>query len=150
MLNFLWPRSKEESSSPPPPSTLSELPAASLQKANASPKIRSRKVKAIPGVELVPGLVSLRGVVQACPPKILHSWILDRLDPDSQIAFPTLEADMPTISAFFSGLEPPQAKHCVRCHLDYYDVDNGPRSCVMEHDDESAVVVRSVQAVYAL
>ena len=103
----------------------------------------------MPGVELVPGLVPLRGVVKACPPKILHSWILDRLDPDSEIAFPTLEADMPTVSAFFSGLEPPQAEHCVRCHLDYYDVDNGPRSCVMEHDDESAVVVRSIQGVKA-
>ena len=146
MLSFLWPRSKEESSSPPP-STLSELPAAPLQKPNGSPKTRRKKVKPIPGVELVPGLVSLRGVLKTCPPKILHSWILDRLDPDSQIAFPTLEADMPTISAFFSGLEPPPAKHCARCHLDYHDVDNGPRSCVMEHDDESAVVVRSVRGV---
>lgn len=90
----------------------------------------------------------LRELIAAVPPKTLHVFLKQRLDvqrpgtkkrPNANV-FPTLDADYPVISAFFTGLTAPPKQHCVRCHQDYFDIDNGPRSCVKEHDDDSAIV----------
>ena len=102
-------------------------------------------------------LDGLRQLVADVPARTLHQFVKQRLDvqragvakkrPNANV-FPTLENDYPVISAFFTGLVAPPKHHCLRsvgcvvllqipsddvwfrCHQDYYDVDNSPRSCV--------------------
>ncbi|KAG8219059.1 hypothetical protein J3R82DRAFT_4815 [Butyriboletus roseoflavus] len=48
------------------------------------------------------------------------------------------------LTTFFSTLAPPPLLHCVRCHKDFYDIENEDkdRACRVPHDDESALVSR--------
>lgn len=85
-------------------------------------------------------LTGLRELVTSVPPKALHIFVMQRLDAPgakkgkgkraNENVFPTLEADFPVLSAFFSGLVAPPKLHCKRCHSDYTEIENGPRSCV--------------------
>lgn len=76
---------------------------------------------------------ALHSLVTSIPAKTLHSFVLDNIPaapPD------TLSA----LASFFATLSPPPVLHCVRCHEDYTDIENGDRSCRVPHDDESAEV----------
>jgi hypothetical protein len=85
-------------------------------------------------------LNGLKELVTTVPAKALHIFVMQRLDAPgakkgkgkraNENVFPTLEADFPVLSAFFSGLVAPPKLHCKRCHTDYTDIENGPRSCV--------------------
>ncbi|KIY68389.1 hypothetical protein CYLTODRAFT_489769 [Cylindrobasidium torrendii FP15055 ss-10] len=74
-------------------------------------------------------------LIKSIPPKTLHEYALDRLASSG----PNLD---PAIPAFFSELRPPPRLHCVRCHKFYTEVENDDRSCVVAHDDDSALVER--------
>ncbi|KAI0068504.1 hypothetical protein BV25DRAFT_1903935 [Artomyces pyxidatus] len=78
---------------------------------------------------------TLQALLTAVPPKTLHSYTL------AHIASAP-ESTLSALSAFFSTLTPPPRLHCVRCHKDYVEVENGDRSCLVPHDDESAEVER--------
>ena len=76
---------------------------------------------------------ALHSLVTSVPPKTLHTYVLDNIP----------EAPLDTLAAlasFFVTLSPPPLLHCVRCHDDFTDVDNGDRSCRVPHDDDSADV----------
>lgn len=80
-------------------------------------------------------LPSLYKLVKSVPPKVLHDYTVARLRSEDDVQF------APVLS-FFSDLKPPERLHCVRCHRNYFEVDNTDRSCQIDHDDESAVVER--------
>ena len=76
---------------------------------------------------------ALHALVTSVPPKILHTYVLDNI--------PAAPPDtLATLASFFVTLSPPPLLHCVRCHDDYTDVENGDRSCRVPHDDDSAEV----------
>lgn len=140
------------SASPPPPSTVTEqTPALPKPK-----KPRQRTKKRAPATENAlnaseeakvangtkagtASLDELKELIANVPPKTLHLFLMGRLDvqkpgrtkkrPNANV-FPTLQNDFPVLSAFFNGLEPPPKRHCLRCHSDYVDIENGPRACV--------------------
>lgn len=89
------------------------------------------------------------------PPKTLHAYALAHLRPHTPQ--PTVLTDAPEshtpppspetiskLSRFFSTLAPPPLLHCVRCHDDFYAIENEEkdRACRVPHDDESALVSR--------
>ena len=138
-----------DSASPPPPSVLTETATT----ANSKPrKPRKYTKKAAPAGEGgtvqqaaapppdVTTLDGLKELIQIIPPKTLHHFMMQRLNVQKPGArgkkkpspnmFPTLENDFPVLSSFFTGLVAPPKKHCLRCHSDYVDIENGPRSCV--------------------
>jgi hypothetical protein len=102
----------------------------------------------------------LYNLLSSIPPKILHEYVLDRLNPSQPHLHP--HHPSPSISpshtttttthlspltltlltSFFSALTPPPLLHCARCHKSFYDVENDDRSCTVGHDDESAEVER--------
>ncbi|KAJ7756470.1 hypothetical protein DFH07DRAFT_742637 [Mycena maculata] len=88
-----------------------------------------------PSPEHVTDPTALRALIQSIPPKILHSYTLAHLATASP-------GSLTYLSAFFSDLQPPPTLHCVRCHKGYFDVENGDRSCLIGHDDDSAEVER--------
>lgn len=76
---------------------------------------------------------ALHSLVTSVPPKTLHTYVLDNIPeapPDTLAA----------LASFFVTLSPPPLLHCVRCHDDFTDIDNGDRSCRVPHDDDSADV----------
>jgi len=76
---------------------------------------------------------TLHSLVTSIPAKTLHAYVLDNIPaapPDTLAA----------LASFFATLSPPPLLHCVRCHEDYTDIDNGDRSCHVPHDDDSAFV----------
>ncbi|KAJ6449930.1 hypothetical protein C8R47DRAFT_1108721 [Mycena vitilis] len=78
----------------------------------------------------------LAAFIQKIPAPIVHSYMLSHLSK----AHPKALA---CFSAFFSDLAAPPRLHCVRCHKNYFAVENGDRStCVIGHDDESAGIKR--------
>ncbi|KAJ7589109.1 hypothetical protein C8J56DRAFT_937785 [Mycena floridula] len=85
-----------------------------------------------------PDAESLHALIQSIPPKILHEYMLSHL-----IAPPVAPETMMHLLAFFSALAPPAKLHCVRCHKDYFEVENTDRSCLVPHDDDSAEVERA-------
>jgi hypothetical protein len=78
---------------------------------------------------------SLDALISSIPAKILHEYTVSHLRNASP---PTLFA----LSTFFSALSPPELLHCVRCHKEYFEVENSDRSCLVAHDDDSAEVER--------
>jgi hypothetical protein len=76
---------------------------------------------------------ALHTLVTSIPAKTVHAYLLDNIPaapPDTLAA----------LASFFATLSPPPLLHCVRCHEDYTDIENGDRSCRVPHDDESAEV----------
>ncbi|KAJ6494858.1 hypothetical protein C8R47DRAFT_386764 [Mycena vitilis] len=94
-----------------------------------------------PPPEDVTDPTALRALIQAIPPKVVHSYTLAHLSTASPQALTYL-------SAFFSDLVVPPTLHCVRCHKGYFDVENNDRSCLVGHDDDSAEVERSGKGGY--
>ena len=71
---------------------------------------------------------ALHSLIASIPAKTLHAYLLDNIQaapPDTLAAF----------ASFFETLSPPPLLHCVRCHEDYIDIENGDRSCHMLHDE---------------
>lgn len=76
---------------------------------------------------------ALHALVTSIPPKTLHAYVLAQIP---ACAPDTLAA----LAAFFATAKPPPLLHCVRCHADYTEVENGERSCRVPHDDDSAEI----------
>ncbi|KIJ13312.1 hypothetical protein PAXINDRAFT_181356 [Paxillus involutus ATCC 200175] len=95
------------------------------------------------------------------PPKTLHAYTLAHLQP--RIPLPSSSTSSPEfgphaerttpppspntvakLTTFFSTLAPPPLLHCVRCHGDFYAIENDEKdkACRVAHDDESALVER--------
>ena len=75
-------------------------------------------------------LEALHSLVASIPPKTLHAYVLDNM--------PAAPPDtLASLASFFATLSQPQLLHCVRCHKDYVDVENGNRSCRMPHDENN-------------
>ena len=75
----------------------------------------------------------LHTLITTIPPKTLHTYVLSHIataPPDILVA----------LASFFATLAPPPLLHCVRCHVDYTEVENSDRSCRVPHDDNSADV----------
>ncbi|KAG8830403.1 hypothetical protein FRC17_004929 [Serendipita sp. 399] len=169
---------ERDSASPPPPSVVTEtatptpvgLPPPKPRKPRKSNKKPNAEGDNKPSVENANGtpngttageitsVAALKELVRDVPPKTLHLFLMQRLDIQKTVgkgrnkpnpnAYPTLENDFPVLSSFFNGLVLPPKNHCLRCHTDYVDIENGPRSCVKEHDDDSAIVRRSAQGIH--
>lgn len=86
-------------------------------------------------LELDDTIQELTGQLASIPPKTLHSYIISQIPKSSSDTVAHLQA-------FFSDVSPPPRLHCVRCHQDYVDIENTDRSCLVAHDDESAMVER--------
>ncbi|EIN11044.1 hypothetical protein PUNSTDRAFT_142904 [Punctularia strigosozonata HHB-11173 SS5] len=78
---------------------------------------------------------ALTAHLKAVPAKTLHAYTLSHL-PNAD---PSV---LSALSLFYSSLTPPPRLHCVRCHKEYVEIENDDRSCLLPHDDESAVVER--------
>jgi hypothetical protein len=71
---------------------------------------------------------ALHSLVTSIPAKTVHAYLLDNI--------PAAPPDtLSTLASFFVTLSPPPLLHCVRCHKDYIDVENGDSSCHMPHDE---------------
>jgi len=107
------------------------------------------------------GPKTLYDLMLTIPPKTLHAYTLARLRP--QPPLPSTSMSSPAtglhldntprppspntvtkLTTFFSTLAPPPLLHCMRCHKDFYDVENEEKdkACRVPHDDESALVSR--------
>ncbi|KAK1234334.1 hypothetical protein PQX77_002473 [Marasmius sp. AFHP31] len=97
---------------------------------------------------------ALYELISSVPAKTLHEYTLTHLIPPSAdskrgnqpnakhpIHTPS-SVTLTHLTSFFSSLTPPPSLHCVRCHKFYFEVENGDRSCLVAHDDESAEVER--------
>ncbi|KAF9226925.1 hypothetical protein BS17DRAFT_806928 [Gyrodon lividus] len=95
------------------------------------------------------------------PPKTLHAYILTHLRSRTPLASgsttspesgphpgrttpPPSPNTVAKLTSFFSTLAPPPLLHCVRCHRDFYSIENEEKdkACRVPHDDESALVER--------
>lgn len=103
---------------------------------------------------------ALYDLMLTVPPKILHAYTLAHLRPPPPL--PSASASSPSLglhtdiprppspntlaklTTFFSTLAPPPLLHCVRCHKDFFEVENEGRdkACRVAHDDESTLVSR--------
>jgi hypothetical protein len=82
----------------------------------------------IPAVPPTPE--ALHSLITSIPAKTLHAYLLDNISaapPDTLAA----------LASFFAALSPPPLLHCVRCHKDYIDVENGDHSCCIPHDEDN-------------
>ncbi|KAI6042737.1 hypothetical protein EDC04DRAFT_3108160 [Pisolithus marmoratus] len=96
---------------------------------------------------------ALYDLMLTIPPKTLHAYTLTHLSPEpsssklynapSPISPPSPET-VTKLHHFFATLAPPPLLHCVRCHADFYDIENEEKdkACHVPHDDESALVSR--------
>ncbi|KAI0313138.1 hypothetical protein OF83DRAFT_1142763 [Amylostereum chailletii] len=80
-------------------------------------------------------LSTLQALISSVPPKTLHTYTLSHLPSTSP-------AELAALATFFATLTPPPKLHCVRCHGDFVEVENGDTSCRVQHDDDSAEVER--------
>ncbi|PVG03695.1 hypothetical protein CPB86DRAFT_810749 [Serendipita vermifera] len=154
------PDESSGSASPPPPSVLTEsgaTPAPKPKKPRKSTKKSPLAGESAPDASNADGtLQELKELIAQVPPKTLHSFMVERLDAQksgrkkkpSPKVYKELEKDFPVLGSFFTGLVLPPKLHCVRCHTDYVEIENGPRSCVKEHDDDSARVIRSEAGIH--
>ncbi|KAL1702445.1 hypothetical protein EV121DRAFT_271759 [Schizophyllum commune] len=78
-------------------------------------------------------LVALRALVNTMPAPSLKEYVVQYLEEDP-LRMNVLD--------FFKDMAPPPLLHCLRCHSDYYDVENTPTSCRVAHDDDSTLVER--------
>ncbi|KAJ3478468.1 hypothetical protein NLI96_g9730 [Meripilus lineatus] len=121
-----------------PPPTLSGLsihdPASQM-----SPSRQPESSKDANALMLPPPPVhtptSLATLIQSIPAKIVHTYLLTHI-PGAQ------DDVIQSLGTFFESIAPPPKLHCVRCHKDYVDIENDDRSCLVPHDDESALVER--------
>ncbi|KAH6914641.1 hypothetical protein BKA70DRAFT_1368569 [Coprinopsis sp. MPI-PUGE-AT-0042] len=60
------------------------------------------------------------------------------LKPHPVLTPPTLLA----LTSFFRELVPPPQLHCVRCHKQYFELENSDYSCRVAHEDDSTIVER--------
>jgi hypothetical protein len=94
---------------------------------------------------LITDPAALHSLISSVPPKTLHEYTLKHLIPptrSSSTIHPPSSLTLTHLTSFFSSLTPPPKLHCVRCHKFYFDVENGDRSCLVPHDDDSAEVER--------
>ncbi|KIK81137.1 hypothetical protein PAXRUDRAFT_35962 [Paxillus rubicundulus Ve08.2h10] len=101
------------------------------------------------------------------PPKTLHAYTLAHLQPRTLLPSrstpspgfgshaerttpPPSPNTVAKLATFFSTLVPPPLLHCVRCHGDFYAIENDEKdkACRVAHDDESALVERVSGGVY--
>ncbi|KAI6101680.1 hypothetical protein EV401DRAFT_2061313 [Pisolithus croceorrhizus] len=99
---------------------------------------------------------ALYDLMLTIPPKTLHAYTLTHLRPLSPepsssrlyntpgTASPPSPDTVTKLHKFFATLAPPPLLHCVRCHADFYDIENEEKdkACRVPHDDESALVSR--------
>ncbi|KIK11750.1 hypothetical protein PISMIDRAFT_19258 [Pisolithus microcarpus 441] len=104
---------------------------------------------------------ALYDLMLTIPPKTLHAYTLTHLRPLSPepsssrlynnitpgtgpITSPPSPETVSKLHKFFATLAPPPLLHCVRCHADFYDIENEEKdkACRVPHDDESALVSR--------
>ncbi|KAF8433012.1 hypothetical protein L210DRAFT_3507292 [Boletus edulis BED1] len=104
---------------------------------------------------------ALYDLMLTIPPKTLHAYTLAHLRPQLPLPsaptssslglLPNSNTPRPPspnmvnkLTSFFSTLAPPPLLHCVRCHKDFYEVENEgkDKACHVPHDDESALVSR--------
>ena len=77
---------------------------------------------------VLPTPEALHSLFTSIHPKTLHAYVLKNI--------PTAPPDtLATFASFFATLSPPPLLHCIRCHDDYRDVENGDRSCRIPHND---------------
>jgi len=115
----------------------------------------------------------LYDLVLTIPAKTLHAYTLAHLRPSlaqspsatsppggsgtrvdsittSTTADPPSPETVGKLQKFFATLAPPPLLHCVRCHADFYAIENEEKdkACRVPHDDESALVSRLPGAGY--
>jgi len=73
---------------------------------------------------------ALHSLITSIPAKTIHAYLLDKIPAAPPDTFAS-------IASFFATLSPPPLLHCVRCHKDYIDIENGGRSCCVPHDEEN-------------
>ncbi|EDR12204.1 uncharacterized protein LACBIDRAFT_292706 [Laccaria bicolor S238N-H82] len=88
-----------------------------------------------PPEQLITDPTDLLSLISSVPSQTLHAFTLTHLQDTPP---PALTA----LTSFFSALTPPPRLHCVRCHKSYFELENTDRSCLVPHDDDSAVVDR--------
>jgi hypothetical protein len=100
-----------------------------------APLMASPSLDPPPKPPLQPTPEALHDLVSTIPAKTLHGYVLTQL--------PTAPPDtLASLASFFETLTPPPRLHCVRCHVDYTEIENTDRSCHVPHDDDSAYVER--------
>lgn len=88
----------------------------------------------------------LHRLITSVPAKTLHQYTLNRLREATNPSTPSApehhlsQASFTAIADFFVGLHPPPKCHCVRCHEEYFEIENDDRSCTVPHDDNSTFV----------
>lgn len=92
---------------------------------------------------------ALHALIASVPAQTLHSYTLKHLSsaPSSSIPFQTgttlpSPQTLTILTQFFASLTPPPRLHCVRCHRNFFELENTDRSCTVAHDDDSAIVER--------
>ncbi|KAG9317875.1 hypothetical protein JVU11DRAFT_2103 [Chiua virens] len=102
---------------------------------------------------------ALYDLMLTIPAKTLHAYTLSHLRPQTPLPSasvlalgsppdvtprPPSPTSVAKLTTFFSTLTPPPLLHCVRCHNDFYDIENEDKdkACRVPHDDESALVSR--------
>ena len=73
---------------------------------------------------------ALHSLITSIPAKTIHAYLLDKIPAAPPDTFAS-------IASFFATLSPPPLLHCVRCHEDYVDIENGDRSCRVPHNESS-------------
>lgn len=125
---------------PSPPVAVVELPAQDqtmdMVDSDLKMDLTTEPTATEDALNASPILDNLHSLIASVPAKTLHAYTLSRL-PNTQ------ELHVPALRAFFAELEPPPSRHCVRCHRNFFDVENDNRACVVAHDDESAEVERT-------
>jgi hypothetical protein len=103
-------------------------PGSPHTQASRRPFLQDPLTHQMPAVQPTPK--ALHSLITSIPAKTLHAYLLDNIPaapPDTLTA----------LASFFETLSPPPLLHCVRCHEDYMDIENGDHSCRMPHDEES-------------
>ncbi|KAF9000260.1 hypothetical protein BDQ17DRAFT_1359928 [Cyathus striatus] len=121
---------------PSPPVDPSTSPRVSFISPHPAPSPPTSTSPSPPPLTDEPTPAPLIALLTTIPSPTLKQYIL------STLSTPTPSAQITALTTFFSALTPPPELHCVRCHKSYYDVENGDRSCLIPHDDESALVER--------
>lgn len=110
---------------------------------------------------------ALYDLMLTIPPKTLHAYSLAHLRPPPPLPSalksspalglhpgitprPLSPNTVTKLTTFFSTLAPPPSLHCVRCHKNFYEIENEEKdkACRIPHDDESALVSRVSGGTY--
>ena len=103
-----------------------QTPVSSSAKRHPRARSRARtpKPEPVPETPEQAALSALKATVRSYPPKSFHDALLHRLDSATP-------EQVSVLASLLEGLTPPLQLHCARCHHDYYEEDNGDRSCIM-------------------